>query len=135
MTKIGVIACGGFEGKYSKNYGRKACVRLTNRNTWETFPSLNKDRLDFDMIAMGDVLVAIEKGDDTFEMINLRNRKKWETIQMDRKFYSSCFTKWDDENIIATGGEKKFPMDGKGFAWVSCTNINIFQFSFSNVSF
>ena len=68
VTQIGVITCGG-----SHNGWRKACVRLTNRNTWETFPSMNKAHFYFDMIAMGDVLVAFHKSGDTYEMINLRN--------------------------------------------------------------
>ena len=55
VTQIGVITCGGLPiGKRFK------CVRLTTRNTWETFPSLNRAHFEFDMIAMGDVLVAIE---------------------------------------------------------------------------
>ena len=91
---------------------------------------MNRAHFEFDMIAMGDVLVAF--GNYVFEMINLRYGKKWEIIQMDRTFWRPCVTKWDDENIIAIGGSKNVLGDDKRFTWVSCTNINLFQVSFSN---
>lgn len=79
VTQIGVITCGGLPlGKRFK------CVRLTTRNTWETFPGMNNAHFEFDMIAMGDILVAF--GKYAFEMINLRNGKNGKSFRWTESF-------------------------------------------------
>ena len=116
MTPIGVITCGG---EASNEKSRKDCFRLTNKNTWEPFPSMNKARDYMDMVLIGDVLVVKDSHEDTFEKINIRNGDKWELVKMNRTFhYSSCLTKWDEESIFITGGIRD----------VSNSNINLPKF-------
>ena len=120
VTPIGVITCGGRTPDWKK---RKECVRLTNKNTWEPFPSMNEERVTFDLVVFGDILVAFESQKYTFEFekINWRNGDKWEmpSWKLNRAFYRSCITKWDDENVLITGGRK---LDGN---WVSNTGISL----------
>lgn len=105
VTPIGVITCGG---RISKGRGRKECVRLTDKNTWKSFPSMNEARESFDLVVVGDFLVAFEPHEYTFEKINWRNGSQWELPiwKFNRAFYGSCVTKWDDENVLITGGRK-----------------------------
>ena len=64
VTPMGVITCGGMSPLLIE---RKKCFRLSNQNTWESFPSMNNDHnscfnsiLSFQMIVLGDILVAID---------------------------------------------------------------------------
>ena len=122
VTPIGVITCGGMSPLYEE---RKKCFRLSKQNTWESFPSMNNDHnscfnsiLSFQMIVLGDILVAIdsnypivEQNYLSIEKINWRVGDKWESIDMssfDRNIISfdgSCVTKWSEEEIIITGGQ------------------------------
>ena len=106
VTPIGVITCGGrtFNGRERK-VSRK-CVILNNQNNWIPFPSLKKAPYNLQMVVLGDILVAIDPFYDRYEKINWRNGDKWETIKMVIKLYQPCITKWDDENILITGGRK-----------------------------
>ena len=65
VTPIGVITCGGRISGYRDT---NKCVRLTDKNTWEPFPSMKSRRYTFDMVVVGDILVAF--GINTFEKIN-----------------------------------------------------------------
>ena len=107
MTPIGVITCGG---RNRKSYGRRRreCVRLTDKNSWEPFPSMNEARESFYLVVVGDFLVAFEPIKLTFEKINWRRGGKWELPiwVLNKKFYQSCVTKWDDESILITGVRK-----------------------------
>ena len=109
VTPNGVITCGGIPQSHGVSHGRtNKCVRLTVKNTWEPFPSMNNPRYEFDMVVVGDMLVAFNSSleSHTFEMINWRNNNKWESVKMNKEFYSSCIAKWDDENVLITGGRK-----------------------------
>ena len=110
VTPIGVITCGGRISGYRET---NKCVRLTDKNTWEPFPSMNIRRYAFDMVVVGDILVAFQgrnsmywssSHSNTFEKINWKNGDKWELVKMNRTFYDPCVTKWDDENILIAGG-------------------------------
>ena len=104
VTPIGVITCGGWA---SNGKSRKDCFRLTDINTWESFPNMNKDRAAMDMILVGDILVVFASfNDDTFEKINIRNGKKWELVKMNRTFSWPCVTKWNEESIFITGAHR-----------------------------
>ena len=121
VTPMGVITCGGMSPLLIK---RKKCFRLSNQNTWESFPSMNSIHnsagafQSFQMIMLGDILVAY---DSTFpdvlqnyrsiEIINWRDGDKWESIDMSSSYwndipsYGSCVTKWSEEEIIIIGGD------------------------------
>ena len=109
MTPIGVITCGGGTSYVS----RKKCFRLSNNNTWEPFPSMNKLHYKSNMVVLGDILVAIDFFPLLIEKINWENGDKWEI--MDRLTFNvinhsihhhySCVTKWNEENFIITGGD------------------------------
>ena len=121
VTPIGVITCGGMSPFYEK---RKKCFRLSNQNTWESFPSMNNYhnsflsfKNSFQMIVLGDILVAIdlnypivEQNYLGIEKINWRVGGRWESIDMssfdrsDISFDGSCVTKWSEEDIIIIGG-------------------------------
>ena len=106
VTPIGVITCGGATPKG----GRNECTRLTNINTWEPFPSLNKVRRlassyqILHMVVVGDTVVAFETYSRTFEKINWNTGEKWELVKMNQEFYGPCVVNWDDENILIIGG-------------------------------
>ena len=57
-------------------------------------------------------------------MINWRNNNKWESVEMNKEFYSSCVAKWDDENVLITGGKKTAH---------GVSNINIKRISLSAI--
>ena len=119
VTPIGVITCGGWA---SNGKSRKDCFRLTDINTWESFPNMNKDRAAMDMILVGDILVVFASfNDDTFEKINIRNGDKWESVTMNKVFLDYCVTKWDEQSVLITGG-KSLEGDHRS---VSNTNINL----------
>ena len=106
VTPIGVITCGGRTPDLKI---RNDCFHLTNRNTWEPFPSMNEGRESFDLFVVGDILVAYDPKGNTFERINWRNGDKWQmpVWTLNRPFYWSCVTKWDDENVLITGGRNR----------------------------
>ena len=119
VTPIGVITCGG---KTLYGRARKECVRLTDQNTWVPFPSMNVPHFLFEIIVIGEILIAF--GDDdsgnVFEMINWRSENKWKLIALSKTFLNPCVTKWNDENILITGGRKSV---NKPRHYVSNTNI------------
>ena len=62
VTPMGIITCGGMSPHYIE---RKKCFRLSNQNTWESFPSMNSNHnslafQSFQMIMLGDILVAYD---------------------------------------------------------------------------
>ena len=124
VTPIGVITCGGISPFLET---RKKCFRLSNQNTWESFPSMNKNHdsflspQSFQMIVLGDILVAYDSSYSSvaqnyisIEKINWRVGDKWESIDMssfdrnDIPRIGSCVAKWSEEDIIIIGGQ--FPV-------------------------
>ena len=104
VTPIGVITCGGRTSNGRERKVSKKCFLLTNQNTWIPFPSLKKAPYNLHLVVLGDILVAIDPFYDRYEKIDWRNGDKWELIKMAIKLYKPCITKWDDENILITGG-------------------------------
>ena len=117
VTPMGVITCGGMSPLLIK---RKKCFRLSNQNTWASFPSMNSIHnsvgafQSFQMIMLGDILVAYDsksKNYRSIEKINWRDGDKWESIDMSSSYwndipsYGSCVTKWSEEEIIIIGGQ------------------------------
>ena len=107
VTPIGVINCGGSISD-SDWMISKDCFRLTKKNTWVPFPSMNKERHGMKMVVAGDTLIAFSYYGlgDNFEKINWRNGDNWEWVNMDKALFNFCTTKWDDKNIIIIGGTK-----------------------------
>ena len=130
VTPNGVVTCGGWASAFE---GKKDCFRFTNQNTWKPFPSMNKARAFFDMVVLGDDIVAFGgyNFEDSYEMINWSNGDKWEVTNMNQRFYFPCVTKWNEEGIFITGGFK-------GRSLVSNANFKSFksdyQFKFYLVS-
>ena len=120
VTPIGVITCGGKTTNWSM---RRECVRLSDQNTWESFPSMNEGGFIYDMVVIGDIILAfLHLGSsgfdvDGFEKINWRDGEKWELIKVDRKFSWPCITIWDDESILITGGDIGFSYGGD--TWIA----------------
>ena len=112
VTSIGVITCGGESPNFIR---RNECFRLTDKNTWDPFPSIpsvKEGGVVHDMVVVGDVLVAlvfIGYGgfDYAIEKINWRNGDTWQFIKIDGRFFRPCVTTWDDENIFIIGGFNK----------------------------
>ena len=134
VTPNGVITCGGvlYHGRTNK------CVRLTVKNTWEPFPSMNIPRYEFDMVVVGDMLVAFNSSleSHTFEMINWRNNNKWESVKMNKEFYSSCIAKWDDENVLIIGGRKTaHGVSNINIKLISLSVIKCFSFEIILISY
>ena len=118
VTPDGIVTCGG----QKLNGRKKDCFRLTNQNTWEPFPSMNEARDFFNMVVLGDDIVAFggAYNEDSYESIKWRNGDKWEVTKMNKSFYNPCVTKWNEESIFITGGTK-------GRNWVSNTNFKSFD--------
>ena len=112
VTSIGVITCGGESPNFIR---RNECIRLTDKNTWDPFPSIpsvKEGGVVHDMVVVGDVLVAlvfIGYGgfDYLIEKINWRNGETWQSNKINRRFFQPCITAWDDENIFIIGGFNK----------------------------
>ena len=121
VTPMGVITCGGMSPLLIE---RKKCFRLSNQNTWESFPSMNSNHdsflafQSFQMIVLGDILVAydskfpsVSQNYRSIEKINWRDGDKWESIDMSSSYWNdipshgSCVTKWSEEEIIIIGGQ------------------------------
>ena len=124
VTPIGIITCGG-KTIYGYYGYRNESARLTNRNTWGAFPSMNEARVDHHMVVVGDTLVAIDTFWGKYEKINWRNGNKWESFKMKRYFICTCVTIWDEENVLITGT----------LTHVSNTTIDLFEISsFKNLT-
>ena len=97
VTPIGVITCGGM----TPYIIRKKCFRLTNRNTWEQFPSLNRSHPRFDMIVLGDIIVAFDY--DNHIMNILTNTIKLGPNLNVARYRHGC-TRIRDDSLIVAGG-------------------------------
>ena len=130
VTPKGIVTCGGLATYQDAN--RKDCFRLTTEATWELLPSMNKARAEFDMVVLGDDIVAFggSSYEDSYEKINWRNGEKWEMTKLRQKFYDPCVTKWNEESIFITGGSQSLVSNTsfKSSQFQSSLNFPVFQY-------
>ena len=108
-TPNGIVICGGSPFPLS-------CFRLSSKNEWVSFPSLNSPRLRFNMFYMNEKLWAIggvgivlgSVGRTSVEYIDPTKESQWTEIRPQPIHWSashSCTTELSSNRVIETGGK------------------------------
>ena len=109
-TKHGIISCGGGcgDGSHHRQDGVCKCYRLTLKNEWVPFPTMNKNRGHFFLEEGSGKLLAIGGRGDSMEWIDIPNGKNWTEEALPFSIVPiggrPCIAKVNETHFLQTGG-------------------------------